>query len=114
MWSQTTKNHYFVASEYGHEAAGGGEWTAQRFRRAIQWPVIFGPNERNKIKILLRSELVCAIIWVFKLLARLINQQTAESRLVKACFDVSYIRNSHYRFGGTKYEALFRLPIDSS
>ena len=78
------------------------------------WNDIVIHHERNKIKILLRSELVCAIIWVFKLLARLINQQTAESRLVKACFDVSYIRNSHYRFGGTKYEALFRLPIDSS
>ena len=52
---QTKQNHYFDASEHGPEAAGGGEGAAQRFRRAVQQPVLFRPTERNKIKILLRS-----------------------------------------------------------
>ncbi len=36
---QTKQKQYFVASEHAHGAApqrGGGEWAAQRFRRAAQ------------------------------------------------------------------------------
>jgi hypothetical protein len=38
---QTKQNHYFDASEHDPEAAGGGEGTAQRFRKARQWPIYF-------------------------------------------------------------------------
>jgi hypothetical protein len=59
---QRNNNRYFVATEHDPEADMVGEGTAQGFAWATPWPVSFGPSERNKIKILLRSTEKCAII----------------------------------------------------
>ena len=62
--SQTKQNHYFVASEHVPAAAKGGKGTAQGFIRANIGLFIFGPYERNKIKILLRLRYMYDIIKV--------------------------------------------------
>jgi hypothetical protein len=49
------QNHNFDATEHGPEAAEGGEGSAQWFTWATHRPNSFGPSERNKIFILLRS-----------------------------------------------------------
>ena len=56
---QRNNNRYFVASEHGSEAApqrGRGEQSAQGFGKAALLPIFSGFTERNKIKILLRSQ----------------------------------------------------------
>ena len=62
----TKQNHYFVASEHGSEAApqrGRGEQSAQGFGKAALLPIFSGFPERNKIKILLRSQ------WIYDTIA---------------------------------------------
>ena len=58
-------NRGFVASEHDSEAVpdqGRGEQSAQGFGKAALLPIFSGLSERNKIKILLRSNWICAII----------------------------------------------------
>ena len=62
---QRNNNQYFVASEHDSEAApqrGRGEQSAQGFGKAALLPIFSGFTERNKIKILLRSQCRYAIL----------------------------------------------------